>query len=173
MEDNHTYWFIIHTKPKQEFLTEKNLSMQGIRSYLPVYRKKVKKRGKRLEVLAPLFSGYLFSQFDINSSYHHVRYTKGVKSILGTDDFLWTMDAEKIADIQSREEEGVVVLKPKQETFRKGDAILIGDGDFEGWEGIFQSELPDHERAVILLTNIRYSSKLVIPINLLRKTRES
>lgn len=154
-------------------MAEKNLTMQGITSYLPLYRRKVKKRSKRQEILSPLFSGYLFSRFDINTSYHIVRYTKGVKSILGTDDFLWTIDAEKIADIQSREEDGVVILKPKQETFRKGDAILVDDGDFEGWEGIFQEELPDHERAVILLTNIRYSSKLVIPIHLLRKTMES
>ena len=48
-------------------------------------------------------------------------------------------------------------------SFRKGDRILIDEGDFEGWEGIFQEELPDRERAIILLTNVQFSSKLILP----------
>ena len=40
---------------------------------------------------------------------------------------------------------------------------MIDEGDFEGWEGIFQEELPDRERAIILLTNVKFSSKLILP----------
>ena len=53
-------WFIINTKPKQEFNAEKNLRSLGAEVYLPVYKKKVKKNKEKIEVVSPLFAGYLF-----------------------------------------------------------------------------------------------------------------
>jgi len=162
-------WFIINCKPKQEFVVEKNLKAQNITVYLPVYAKKVKRLREKKVISAPLFTGYLFAQFDIQDSYQNVRYTKGVKSVLGNNEYLWTIADEKIADIKSREENGVVVLHRKEEHFQKGDKILIEEGAFEGWEGIFQEELQDRQRVIILLTNVTYSSKMIVEKKFLRK----
>jgi transcription antitermination factor NusG len=156
-------WFIINSKPKQEFDAEKNLRSLAIPVYLPVYAKKIKKNRVKVERVTPLFSGYLFAQFDIRELYQKVRYTRGVKTILGYNEYLWTIADEKIQDIKSRESNGLVVLRKREESFQKGDRILIDEGDFEGWEGIFQEELPDRERAIIMLTNIQFSSKLILP----------
>jgi len=156
-------WFIVNCKPKQEFDAEKNLRTLGIDVYLPVYNKKVKKNRVKVDRVSPLFSGYLFARFDIQESYQKVRYTRGVKSLLGCNDCLWTLPDEKIRDIQSRESNGLVQLRRREDHFRQGDRILIDEGDFEGWEGIFQEELPDRERAMILLTNVQFSSKLILP----------
>jgi transcriptional antiterminator RfaH len=156
-------WFIVNTKPKQEFVAEKNLKCLGVEAYLPVYFKKVKKNKEKLEVIAPLFSGYLFANFSINKFYHKVKYTRGVKMVLGNNEYLWTIDHDRIADIQSREKNGVVILKKGIELFSRGDKILIDEGAFDGWEGIFYEELPDRERAIIMLTNVKFSSKLIIP----------
>lgn len=155
-------WFIISTKPKQEFVAERNLKRLGVEVYLPIYFKKIKKNKEKVEVIAPLFSGYLFAQFDINDLYHSVIYTRGVKTVLGNREGLWTIDGHKIADIKLRENNGVVVLKKSKQNFKKGDRILIDEGDFDGWEGIFYEELPDRQRAVIMLTNVGYSSKLIV-----------
>ena len=156
-------WFIINSKPKQEFDAEKHLRTLPIDVYLPLYNKKVKKNKVKVDRVTPLFSGYLFARFDIHELYQKVRYTRGVKTILGRNEFLWTIADEKIQDIKSRESNGLVVLRKREQNFRKGDRILIDDGDFEGWEGIFQEELPDRERAMILLTNVQFSSKLILP----------
>jgi transcription antitermination factor NusG len=156
-------WFIINSKPKQEFDAEKNLRTLAINVYLPVYNKKIKKNKIKVDRVTPLFSGYLFAQFDIREYYQKVRYTKGVKTILGYNEYLWTIADDKIQDIKSRESNGLVVLRNREANFRKGDRILIDEGDFEGWEGIFQEELPDRERAIIMLTNIKFSSKLILP----------
>ena len=164
MKDNvSSDWCIIQSKPKQEFCAEKNLKSLGINVYLPVYLKKIKKNKIKIDRLSPLFSGYLFAQFDIRDFYQKVKYTKGVKSILGYNEYLWTIDDAKIQDIKSRENSGIVVLRKREDLFRKGDRIFIDEGDFEGWEGIFQEELPDRERAIILLTNVKFSSKLILP----------
>jgi transcriptional antiterminator RfaH len=156
-------WFIVNSKPKQEFDAEKHLRTLGIDVYLPIYNKKIKKNRVKVDRIAPLFSGYLFARFDIHECYQKVRYTHGVKTILGCNESLWTLADEKIQDIKSRENNGLVVLRRRQDHFRPGDRILIDEGDFEGWEGIFQEELPDCERAMILLTNVQFSSKLILP----------
>ena len=156
-------WFIVSSKPKQEFDAERNLRTLDIGVYLPVYNRRIKKNKTKVDRVAPLFSGYLFARFDIHEFYQKVKYTKGVKTILGYNEYLWTIADEKIRDIQSRENNGLVVLRKREESFSKGDKILIDEGDFEGWEGIFQEELPDRERAIIMLTNVKFSSKLILP----------
>lgn len=160
-EANH--WFIISTKPKQEFLAERSLRSLGATTYLPLYHKKIKKHKEKKAIVSPLFTGYLFARFPIRELYHKVRYTRGVKAVLGNNEGLWTISNQRIEDIKHREDgQGLVTLTPRIETFESGDRILIDEGDFDGWEGIFFEELPDNERAIIMLTNVSYSSKLVV-----------
>ena len=156
-------WFIIQSKPKQEFEAEKHLRALGVEVYLPLYARKVRRNRMRVERIAPPFSGYLFSRFDLRESYQKVRYTRGVKAVLGRNETLWTLADERVQDIRSRESGGLVVLRSRQAQFRPGDRIRIDEGDFEGWEGIFREELPDRERAMILLTNVQFSSTLILP----------
>jgi len=164
MKDNSSGdWCIIHSKPKQEFSAEKHLKALDINVYLPVYMKKIKKNKIKIDHISPLFSGYLFAQFNIFDFYQKVKYTKGVKNILGYNEYLWTIGDDKIQDIKFRENDGVVVLRKREDLFHRGDKIFIDEGDFEGWEGIFQEELPDRERAIIMLTNVKFSSKLILP----------
>jgi len=155
-------WFVISTKPKQEFIAEQALKSLGANVYLPLYFKKVKKEKEKVDVLCPLFSGYLFAQFPITEMYHKVRFTRGVKSVLGNSECLWTINNEKIEDIRGREDNGIVKMKKKDDAFKSGDRILIDEGDFDGWEGVFFEDLPDNERAIIMLTSVSYSSKLIV-----------
>lgn len=156
-------WFIISTKPKQEFIAEKTLRSLGAITYLPLYFKKIKKNKEKQGVVSPLFTGYLFARFSVRELYHKIRYTRGVKSVLGNNEGLWTIDDERIQDIKQREDEqGLVTLTSRVSTFKSGDRITIDEGDFDGWEGIFYEELPDNERAIIMLTNVSYSSRLVV-----------
>lgn len=167
--DSSPPWFIISTKPKQEFVAERNLKLLGANVYLPIYFKKVKKNKEKVEVVSPLFSGYLFAQFSVDELYHSVIYTRGVKSVLGNKNYLWTIQSDKVENIRMRENNGVVMLKQRQKMFNKGDRIMIDEGDFDGWEGIFYEELPDRQRAVIMLTNVGYSSKLIVQKRFLNK----
>jgi transcriptional antiterminator RfaH len=162
MDEANSSWFIINTKPRMEFVAEKSLKSLGVNVYLPLYQKKVKRNKEKINIISPLFSGYLFAQFSIIKQYHKVRYTRGVKSVLGNNDRLWTINSEKIEDIRLREDNGIVALKKKEDTFKNGDRILVDEGDFDGWEGVFFEELPDNKRAIILLTNVGYTSKLIV-----------
>lgn len=156
-------WFVIQTRPKQEFVAERNLKFLGAETYLPLYYARVKVNKEKVPQLSPLFKGYIFARFSVNSLYHKVRYCRGVKNVLGGDNGLWTIDDDRIRSIRNRERDGVVVLQKKAPVFSPGDSIRIDEGDFDGWEGVFCEELPDRERAMILLTNVRFSSKLIVP----------
>lgn len=135
----------------------------GVDVYLPLFEKKQKKNKKKVEVVAPLFPGYLFVKFEFRKFYQKVRYTRGVKTILGNKECLWVIDEEKIKDIKNREENGLVKLKLTREEISPGDRIIIDEGDFDGWEGIFYEDLPDEKRAIIMLTNVNYTNKLILP----------
>ncbi len=156
-------WYIINTKPCQEEIAKVNLESQNVEVYLPLYKKKIKKNKKKEEKIVPLFPGYLFARFDLDTMFHKVSYTRGVKKILFNRENVFTISDEVIEAIKQREEDGVVKLVSKNYEFKRGDRIIIDEGIFDGWEGVFYEETEDSERAVILLTNVKYSSKLIVP----------
>ncbi len=163
MSGSELLWYILSIKPKQEQSVIKNLNIMGVESYLPLYRKKKKVKKEKTDVIVPLFPGYLFCRFDFDDHYQKIRYTRGVKKVLGNKQSLWIIDKDKVEDIKKREEDGLVIMKKVEENFKPGMKIIVDEGDFDGWEGIFHEDLPDEKRAVILLTNVNFTTKLTIP----------
>ena len=157
----------MQSKPRQEQVARDSLAALDIEIYLPLYMKEEKRHRVKVELLSPLFSSYLFARFSADESYQSVRYARGVKSLLGRGNQLLTISDERIRDIMAREINGVVILQKRETLFQSGDPIKIDEGDFDGWQGIFLEELTDHERAVVLLTSIRYSSRMVVPKKIL------
>ena len=163
MKSGENYRYIICSKPKKESEAERNLKTLGVDVYLPMCKKKKKSKKKKVDVIVPLFPGYLFSRFNFRECFQKVRYSRGVKNILGTKEVLWMIDNSKIEDIKNREESGIVKLRPRTEILSPGDPIIVDEGDFDGWEGVFCESLPDEKRAMIMLTSVSFSNKLIIP----------
>ena len=171
MTTGEKFWYILSVKPRQEDIAKKNLEGLGAETYLPLYKKKKKINKIKAEVIAPLFPGYLFCRFDFEKQYQMVRYTRGVKRVLGTRQSLWVMNEDRIDDIRNREEDGLVKMKAREEErFEPGASIVVDEGAFDGWEGIFYEDLPDEKRAVILLTNVNFTTKLTLPKEYLKST---
>jgi transcription antitermination factor NusG len=58
-------WWCLHTKPRQEKATARDLREQGVVYYLPqVVKESRTPRGRRIESVAPLFAGYVFQYGD-------------------------------------------------------------------------------------------------------------
>jgi len=163
MSESKPLWYILSIKPKQEDSVRKNLDILGVEYYFPLFKRKKKVKKTKTDVVVPLFPGYLFCRFIFDEHYQKIRYTRGVKRVLGNKQSLWVMDDEKINDIRQREEDGLVVMKKVEKTFEKGAPIVVDEGDFDGWEGIFLEDIPDEKRAVILLTNVNFTTKLTLP----------
>jgi transcriptional antiterminator RfaH len=112
-------------------------------------------------VMRPFFPGYLFGRFCAAASLRAVSYTRGVLRVLGGGGRPWPVDDAIIADIRQRiEPEGYVEIG--QRAFRVGDPVRVTAGPLSGWDGIFDCELSDTQRVVILIETLQHG-RVVIP----------
>jgi transcription antitermination factor NusG len=77
-----------------------------------------------------------------------IKYTRGVKFIVGKQNPL-VVPQEIIDTIQERMEGDIVI--PAPERLESGDRVLIKEGPFASFYGIFERVVPGRERAMILL----------------------
>ena len=141
-------WYAIYTKPKCEDSTARLLSSAGIETLSPRIRVLKRVRGKYADVTEQLFPSYIFGCFDSQKHGHMIRYTRGVKYIVGKENPLAVLP-EIIGVIRERMRDGIVT--PVPEDIRKGDRVLIKEGPFKDFYGIFQRDMPGKARAMILL----------------------
>lgn len=148
-------WFAIQARPGAEAAAESNVRALGIGTLLPLVRRPVHHatRVPRM-VLRPLFPGYLFGRFCAAASLRAVNYSRGVLRVVGGGGQPWPVDDPIIADIQQRiGPEGCVELGERP--FRAGDSVRITVGPLCGWAGVFDSELSDARRVVILIETLQ------------------
>ena len=141
-------WYTIYTKPKAEDSTNRLLSNASIETLNPKIRLQKYIRGKYADVIEQLFPCYLFARFDKNSQSHMIKYTRGVRYIVGKESPI-PVPHEIISAIKERMEGEILV--PAKEEFEKGDRVLIKEGPFRNFYGIFEGKLSGRERAMVLL----------------------
>jgi transcription antitermination factor NusG len=60
-------WWCLHTKPRQEKATARDLRSNGIVYYLPqVLNESRTPQGRKIQSIVPLFAGYMFLKGDLN-----------------------------------------------------------------------------------------------------------
>ncbi len=151
------HWYAIYTKPNAEDSTTHLLNNAGIETLNPKIRTRKYMRKKYTEVIEQLFPCYVFASFDIEKHGHMIKYTRGVKYIVGKEHPI-IVHREIIKAIEERMEDGIV--KQVIERFRRGERVLIKEGPFKDFCGIFERDVSGRERALILLEAIQ--SKLEI-----------
>lgn len=155
-------WYVIKTQPKQEVRAECNLTAWNINTFHP----KISERctspftGLVSHVVKPLFSRYIFAQFDVNTIYRRVCFTRGVHSVVNFGNGPVSVDGEIIKLIQSRVgEHGLVQLDNE---LSQGDQVLIDSGPLRDMVGVFQHDIKGTERVTILLSAISYQGHVIL-----------
>jgi transcriptional antiterminator RfaH len=155
-------WFAIRARTGAEAVAELNLRALPIETLLPLVRRPVHHatRASRM-VLRPLFPGYLFARFCTAVSLRAVKYSRAVLRVVGGDGQPWPVDDAIIADLRERiGPEGYIEIG--QRAFRMGDSVRITAGPLSGWAGVFDCELSDTQRVVILIETLQHG-RVVIP----------
>ena len=147
-------WYVLNTKPKKEAQVERLFVEGGFAVYCPKHM-----GGKRVQ---PFFPGYAFLAFEFPAQYQTVRYTRGVKRIVGNDDGPIPIPEEVIGSLKQRERDGLIVLEKYGQEPRVGDEIEVMEGPLKGLKGVFQKEIGDKERVTILLNYVSYQGLLLI-----------
>ena len=154
-------WFVLNTKPKKESIVERLFQEGGILFYLPKYLKDGRP--------APFFPGYGFINFDFPGQFNIVRYTRGVKTLVGDSHCPIPVSQTLIVQIKAREQDGYVQLSEAYEETHLGDRVEIVEGPLKGIRGIFCRELKDKDRVAILLEYISYQAQVMIEKYKLKK----
>jgi transcriptional antiterminator RfaH len=142
-------WYAIYTKPNKEDSITVRLQDIGIEILNPKIKSKKFKSSRLIEVIEPLFPCYLFANFEKNKYFHLIKYTRGVRYIVGKNNPL-SVHEEIIRSIKERMVHGNIII-PKPQHFERGDRVMIKDGPFRDFYGIFEREIRGSERVMILL----------------------
>ena len=162
------HWYAIHTKPRQESIAQASFEQEGIETFFPKLRRKRTIRRKYQWTVGPLFPNYLFARFDIVKSGRFAAYARGVHKIVGFGGKAVVVDDPIIETIMAHCEENTVTLPPPE--LKPGDNVEIQEGPFCGLRGIFQRELSDSQRVVILLHSIGAGARVEVMRDKLEKT---
>jgi transcription elongation factor/antiterminator RfaH len=151
--------YAVYTKPRQEDIVANSLRNAGIEVFNPQLKQKKYLKGSYRDIIGPLFPCYIFVRFDPITTAWMIRYTRGVRKIVGGDS-PWPVSEEIIELINSQGENGIITIKPPE--LRSGDRVVIKEGPLQGLEGIFEKEMSGHDRVVLLLNAIEYQARIVI-----------
>jgi transcription antitermination factor NusG len=154
-------WYVINTRPKKEFQVERLLEEGGFDVYNPKY--------KQEGTIRPFFTGYEFVLFDFPEQYRLIKYTRGVKNLVGNEDGPIPISDTIIHEIKAREIDGFIELEKYGREPSVGDEIQVMEGPLKGLKGLFKKELSGKDRAMILLNYVSYQGQLIIEKKKIKK----
>jgi transcription antitermination factor NusG len=131
-----------------------------VEHYLPLYTERVKWTDRTVVAERPLFSGYVFARFSLQTRISVIS-TPGVLRLLGDDerDMVSGEELDRIRDGLS----GGLLLRPHP-SLSVGTRVRVREGVFEGVEGVV-TELRHQCRVIINLEAIRQCFSLEVELN--------
>jgi transcriptional antiterminator RfaH len=162
MNKSERPWYVVQTKPRQEFRAREHLQNQGFLCALPTLAVEKLRKGKVVLENEPLFTRYLFVELDAEAcNWGAIRSTRGVSSLVTFGGVPAKLPAGWMEEFQQRS----ALAKP---LFQQGERVVLTDGAFRGVEGIYQ--MADGEsRAVVLLTLLSKPTKGSFPLEAIRR----
>lgn len=145
------YWYVLRSKPHKEDALYQHGLAQGYRFFYPCIP--VQRVNRRARPVAPYFPGYLFVHVDLaavgTAVFDYMPHGLGLVSFGGVpaavDAAIVEAIRQQVATIRAAGDEALSGLNP-------GDAVVITDGPFTGYEAIFDTRLSGGERVRVLLT---------------------
>lgn len=162
-------WYAVQARPGGEEVARRSLESLALETFLPKARRERCVRGALRSAVRPLFPGYLFARFTPAHALHRVRYSRGVRRVLSAGLTPLPVEDDLIADIRARlGDDGCMRLQAR--AWQPGEAVRVQEGPLQGWSGIFERELDDRRRVVILLEAIQ-QARVVLEARLLESAQ--
>lgn len=168
-EEETPCWYVVQTKPQQEERAESNLNAWRIQTFLPKIRQRREHPfgGAPIYQVKPLFTRYLFARFKAHELLHKVSYTRGVHNVVNFSGWPISVDDEVIELLrQQSDADGCVRIG---QDLKAGDKVMISNGPFRNFVGIFQGTSKERDRVSILLTAVNSQSRVIVDRALVKK----
>lgn len=160
-------WYVVQTKPRQEFRAKENLENQGYLVYVPTCIVQKIRNSQIIEQIQALFSRYLFIKLDdVNTNWAPIRSTRGVHQMLrfGQTSMPLSVPDSLVEDLQNNQ---IILKKPP---IQANAVVSIDEGPFRGFEGVFQKLIETDSgevRALILLEFLgKQQTMMFVPENI-------
>jgi transcriptional antiterminator RfaH len=145
------HWYVVTTKTGhgEQERAENNLLSQMIETYNPKVQVETIKRGKVVVMTKPMFTGYLFVNFDPTvTSAATINSTYGVGSLVTFGNVLVKIVDGVIDSFKERLGDKQVIISDLP---KSGETVEINSGPLKGWKAIFK-EPCGIKRSLLMIT---------------------
>lgn len=155
MNSAGTQWFAVQARPCGEMAAQASLRSLSIETLLPMVRRPIRHATRSVRFVArALFPGYLFARFCPVNLLRAVSYSRGVVRVVRAGEDPLPVDDGVITSIRERVgADGCVELV--EDRLGANDRVRITSGPLAGWAGVFERELSDEQRVVILIETLQ------------------
>jgi len=158
------HWYAIRSKPRKEEVLWRQLRTHGHMVFYP--RLRVNPVNPRSRKLRPYFPGYMFVNVDIEeiglSTFQWMPHAMGLVCF-GEEPAI--VPEHLIYAIRKRVEEISAAGGEIFDGLKPGDAVMISEGPFSGYEAIFDTRLPGSERVRVLLQLLNDSRQVSLELD--------
>jgi transcriptional antiterminator RfaH len=161
--DEKMEWYLLRAKAGEECRAQEQLTRIADDVLLPLVKLRVRRWGRMVKSVAPLFPCYLFSQLDLARDFSRLRYTRGLRELVCFGGEPAVVPEWIINGLKERCASGPVELP--EPTFLPGDPVRIADGPLREFEGVFERYLSGQERIAILLS-VMGGGRAVLPASM-------
>ena len=155
------HWYAVRTKPNHERQAELSLQRLGVETFYPQMKQRRVIRRREQMIIGSLFPGYLFARLNMAVHYRAAKYARGVLDLVAFGSIPAIVDDEIIEGIRVRLRDGCLTLPAPALT--PGEVVRIQAGPLQGLEAVFEREMSDHQRVVLLLRTLTYQARVVLP----------
>ncbi len=162
-------WYVVQTKPRAEEKAVNFLCRRTITTFLPRLLVHRREGSRRWQAPEPLFPGYLFAHFVPEPQLvDRIRWTPGVKKILGDGEAPIPVPEEVVLSLQERGgERGCIVPGPR---FAPGMRVRFKGGALVHLEGIIERPASRADRVRVLLELLNTRASVEVDIAELERT---
>lgn len=156
-----TGWYLVHTKSKKESSVQGQLSEWLPDVLLPMLKVRVRRWGKLVPSIIPLFPCYVFAFADLSYSYARLKYTNGVRDIVCGGNEPLVVPESIIHKVKQHCQQGPIVMPLRR--LVKGEPVVIAEGSLQGFEAVFEQYLSGSQRVALLLSSATSAVRVVVP----------
>ena len=144
-------WYLVQFKPNSHKIAERNLLRLGFETFLPMQKSTQRKTSKFIDVMKPLFPGYMFVSCDTaQQPWRKINSTIGVSRIVSFGNKPVQASLDLVQGLQARCDEAGE-LKPL-EHFKAGEQVTLTAGPFANF--IATVERMDADQRVWVLLDL-------------------
>lgn len=160
-------WFLAQLKPNCANIAERNLKLQGFRTFLPTETGTKRVRGKFVTAPQPLFPGYIFVQIDTSAgNWRTINSTNGITRLVSFGKEPAPVPLDIVSQLMLRCDATGKLLPPERLT--PGDQVCLTSGPFADFVGRIEAIAPER-RVWVLMEIMGGQTRVAVAADQLRR----